>query len=152
MVLSGISEALKSHRQVLYIRDLISEMHFTESWGIQKRGMKRKDEGFHDYFRSQNGVCVWHNALFPSPLPPPKFRLPKASIYVWLGCGRPLGSLSQEASVVMQRLSYPTETVLSNKVTRNTEIRYKVGPRLRDLASWSPSGRGGESCNLGTTF
>ena len=25
----------------------------------------------------------------------------------------------QEASVVMQRLSYPTETVLSNKVTRN---------------------------------
>ena len=28
--------------------------------------------------------------------------------------------------------------------TRYTEIRYKAGPRLRDLASWHPSGRGGE--------
>ena len=30
--------------------------------------------------------------------------------------------LSQEASVVMQRLSYPTETVLSNKITRNVIV------------------------------
>ena len=32
---------------------------------------------------------------------------------------------------------------LSNSI-HNTEIRYKAGPRLRDLASWAPSGRRGE--------
>ena len=36
----------------------------------------------------------------------------------------------QQASVVMQRLSYSTETVLSNKITRNKKVlSFKDSPR-----------------------
>ena len=35
---------------------------------------------------------------------------------------------------------------------RCTDICYKAGPRLRDLASWPPSGHGGSSHNLGHTL
>ena len=36
----------------------------------------------------------------------------------------------EKASVVMQRLSYPTETVLSNKITRNgIVLSFKDSPR-----------------------
>ena len=45
---------------------------------------------------------------------------------------QPFFSLSnrQEASVLMQRLSYPSETVLSNKITRNRIVlTFKVRPR-----------------------
>ena len=49
----------------------------------------------------------------------------------------------------MQRMSYSTETVLSNKIDRSsTELAKKVCPRLRD----SSSGRGASSHNLGHTF
>ena len=34
-----------------------------------------------------------------------------------------------KASVVMQRLSYPTETVLSSKITRNIIVLFKVSLR-----------------------
>ena len=41
-----------------------------------------------------------------------------------------VAQVSLEASVVMQRLSYPTETVLSNKNTRNTIVlSFKDSPR-----------------------
>ena len=39
-------------------------------------------------------------------------------------------SFSQKASVLMQRLSYPTETVLSNKISRNRIVlSFKGSPR-----------------------
>ena len=41
-----------------------------------------------------------------------------------------VAQVSLEASVLMQRLSYPTETVLSNKNTRNTIVlSFKDSPR-----------------------
>ena len=41
---------------------------------------------------------------------------------------------------------------LDDKKRGNTEIRYKAGPRLRDLASWPPLAAGESSRNLGPTL
>ena len=44
--------------------------------------------------------------------------------------GRSVCLTDEEASVVMQRLSYPTETVLSNKIDRNRIVlSFKDSPR-----------------------
>ena len=78
--------------------------------------------GWMDVWRSafSGRTTKWKNAVFPHLLRK-EFFLPKGLRDYPVKTSPPNGTYFK-ASVLMERLSYPTATVLSNEITRNRKV------------------------------